>query len=139
MHTNVYSVSVNLATEYYSIPVSPQLIVDLMASAVESGLADTSRDGEDEEEIESGEENEDMDHDGVRELPLLESFSSIFLQLTGANAVASLNLIVGCVSLCLEKGGAEEEEEEEDGEINPRAIAKGHLLKAIKSLMVRKC
>lgn len=116
--------------------VTPACVLSLMTSAVESTLADTSGCGEDEGALLSADEGEEMEHDGFpKESPLLSSLSSLLLQLSGSNAVSALNLIVGCVVLCQEKGIAEEEEEE-DGEINPLAIAKVNLLKATKALMV---
>ena len=76
-----------------------------------------------------------MEHDGFQEPSLLSSLSSLLLQLSGADAISALNLIVGGVVLSTGDKGMEEEEEE-DGEINPRAIAKGHLSRATKTLMV---
>ena len=77
-----------------------------------------------------------MEHDGFQEPSLFSSLSSLLLQLSGADAISALNLIVGGVVLSTGDKGMEEEEEE-DGEINPRAIAKGHLARATKSLMVK--
>ena len=106
-----------------------------MTSAVESGLTDGSHD--DDGEIVSDDEGaEPMEHDGLQEVPLLPSLSSLLLQLSGANAVTAVNLVVGCVMLCIEKGGMEDDEEDEDGEINPHTITKLHLLKATKIIMV---
>ena len=104
-----------------------------MTSTVESGLTEGDHDN-DEGEVVSGDEGEEMEHDGPQEVPLLSSLSSLLLKLSGSNAVSALDLIVGCVELCGEERGMEEEE---DGEINPHAIAKGHLLKATRTIMVR--
>lgn len=123
----LYSLSFNII----SIAVTPEHIYNLMTSAVESGLTDGSHD---DGEIISGDEGvESMEQDGLQEVPLLSSLLSLLLQLSGCNAVSAINLIVGCVVLCIENGRTEEEE---DGEINPHAITKLHLLKATKTLMV---
>ena len=93
----------------------------------------------DEGELKSDEEGEEMEVGAAKKgsdvsLSLVDSLSSLLLQLKGRDAVCGIEVLVDCAAVCKRHEG---EGEEEDGEINTLAIAKRQLGEAVDKIMVR--